>query len=122
LYARLLQNDGTTSNWQQITVTAPVQPSVTLEAASAVNVTAAASDQSFVFAPNFGQVTITNDAALAGIEFSHEVFANINALLAAAHDDGHGNVIISDAAHDTLTIQNMTSHQLNTHQGDFHIV
>jgi serralysin len=46
----------------------------------------------------------------------------INALLAAAHDDGHGNIIITDAARDTLTIQYMTSQQLHSHQSDFHII
>jgi hypothetical protein len=82
----------------------------------------AVTGDSFVFNPNFGNVTITNDAALEGVNFSHTVFANVNALLTAAHDDGHGNVIITDAAHDTLTIQNMTSQQLHSHQSDFHIV
>jgi Tryptophan-rich Synechocystis species C-terminal domain/Bacterial Ig-like domain (group 1) len=90
------------------------------------NATAIASSSggggSFVFDPNFGHVTISNDALPAGIDFSHMVFANINALLAAAHDDGHGNTIITDATHDTLTIQKMTSQQLHTHQSDFHIV
>jgi serralysin len=87
-----------------------------------VNAIAAGGGDQFVFAPNFGNVTITNDTALKGIDFSHAVFANINALLTAAHDDGHGNVIITDATHDTLTIQNMTSHDFNTHQSGFHIV
>ena len=87
-----------------------------------INAAAAISHDSFVFAPNFGHVTIANDAPLTGIDFSHAVFANINSLLAAAHDDGHGNVIITDAAHDTLTIQNMTSQQLHSHQSDFHII
>jgi 20S proteasome alpha/beta subunit len=87
-----------------------------------INAAAAFSHDSFVFAPNFGHVTIANDAPLTGIDFSHAVFANINSLLAGAHDDGHGNVIITDAAHDTLTIQNMTSQQLHSHQSDFHII
>jgi hypothetical protein len=86
-----------------------------------INATAAAGSDSFVFAPNFGNVTITNVPS-TGLEFSNTVFANTNALLAAAHDDGHGNVTITDATHDTLTIQNMTLAQLHTHQSDFHIV
>ncbi len=86
-----------------------------------INATAAAGD-TFVFAPNFGHVTITNVMPPAGLEFSNAVFANTNALMAAAQDDSHGNVIITDAAHDTLTIQNMTLAQLHTHQSDFHIV
>jgi hypothetical protein len=86
-----------------------------------INATAAAGSDSFVFAPNFGHVTITNVPS-TGLEFSNTVFANTNALLAAAHDDGHGNVTITDATHDTLTIQNMTLAQLHTHQSDFHII
>ncbi|SHH49656.1 NF038122 family metalloprotease [Bradyrhizobium erythrophlei] len=93
-----------------------------LVASGPVTTAAATSNDSFVFAPNFGHVTIANVAPLPDINFSHAVFANINALLAAAHDDGHGNVIITDATHDTLTIQNMTSQQLQAHQSDFHIV
>jgi protocatechuate 3,4-dioxygenase beta subunit len=87
-----------------------------------VNVAAPGSGGSFVFDPNFGHVTITNDIVSAGIDVSHAVFADINALLTAAKDDGHGNVIITDAIHDTLTIQNMTTLQLHANQHDFHIV
>ncbi len=83
---------------------------------------AASGGGSFVFDPNFGHVTITNDTIPAGLDFSHAVFANVSALLAAAKDDGHGNVVISDATHDTLTIQKMTAQQLHTLQSDFHIV
>ena len=46
----------------------------------------------------------------------------IGALLAATHDDFHGNAVITDAAHDTITIQNVTTAQLPAHQGDFHLV
>jgi hypothetical protein len=101
-------------------------PSLTTQAAanpvvSSISNPAATSD-SLVFNPNFGNVTIASDAVPTGIDFNHAVFANVSALLAAAQDDGHGNVVITDAVHDTLTIQNMTSQQLQTHQSDFHIV
>ena len=96
--------------------TAPAAGSAT------VNTAAAGSGGSFVFDPNFGHVTISNSTVPAGIDFSHTVFANINALLAAAQDDGHGNVIITDASHDTLTIQKMTAQQLHAQQSDFHII
>jgi len=33
-----------------------------------------------------------------------------------------GNAVITDAAHDTITIQHVTTAQLLTHQGDFHFV
>jgi Tryptophan-rich Synechocystis species C-terminal domain len=111
-----------------VPVSTATSPAATNQAAtnqlvgSGPNAIAAAVPDSFVFNPNFGNVTITNVMPPTGIEFSNEVFANTNALLAAAHDDGHGNVTITDATHDTLTIQNMTLAQLQTHQSDFHIV
>ena len=110
-----------------IGVPAATSPAVTSQgpttaAMGMVNAIASGGGGSFVFDPNFGHVTITNDALPAGIDFSHMVFANLDALLAAAKDDGHGNTVITDATHDTLTIQKMTSQQLHTHQSDFHIV
>jgi hypothetical protein len=102
--------------------TSPITANNATVGSNPVSAAAAINNDSFVFAPNFGHVTITNDASLTGINFSHEVFANINALFSAARDDGHGNVVITDAVHDTLTIQNMTSQQLHTHQAEFHIV
>jgi serralysin len=84
---------------------------------------AAAGQDTFVFASNFGQVTISNfSPATDAIEISKTVFANISALLAATHDDTHGNAVMTDAAHDTIIIQNVTTAQLQAHQGDFHIV
>jgi serralysin len=88
----------------------------------ASNVSTAGQD-TFFFASIFGQVTISNfSPATDTIEISKTMFANISALLAATHDDAHGNAVITDAAHDTITIQNVTTAQLQTHQGDFHIV
>jgi hypothetical protein len=102
---------------------AATSPAATSNAADTVgNGPTPATSDAFVFAANFGHVTVTNDALAAGIDFSHMVFANINAVLAAAQNDGHGNIVITDATHDTLTIQNMTSQQLQTHQSDFHII
>jgi hypothetical protein len=104
-------------------VTSAVATNQTAAAPAAESVPAAAPGSgSFVFDPNFGHVTIINSTVPAGIDFSHEVFANLNALLAAAKDDGHGNVIITDATHDTLTIHNMTAQQLHAQQSDFHII
>jgi len=88
-----------------------------------VNVSVAAGQDTFVFAPNFAQVTIANfKPATDTIQISHSVFANVSSLLAATHDDAHGNSVISDAAHDTITIQNVTTAQLLAHQSDFHFV
>jgi hypothetical protein len=78
---------------------------------------------SFVFAPNFGQATLANfNPATDTIQISQSVFANMTALLSATHDDGHGNAVITEAAHDTITIQNVTTAQLLAHQSDFHFV
>jgi VCBS repeat-containing protein len=77
----------------------------------------------FVFAPNFGHVTLAGFApATDSIQFSKSVFADISALLAAVYNDPSGNAVITDAAHDTITIQHVTTAQLLAHQSDFHFV
>ena len=81
-----------------------------------------AGHDSFV-GPHFGQVTIADfNPTTDAIHFSNAVFANLDAVLAATHDDGHGNAVIVDAAHDTITIQHVITAQLLAHQGDFHFV
>jgi hypothetical protein len=54
------------------------------------------------------------------IEIDHTVFADIQALLTATHDDGNGNAVITADAHDGITLKNVTVAQLVQHQGDFH--
>ena len=94
-----------------------------IEISGGNNSTSAAGQDNFVFAPNFGQVTLAHfTPATDTIQINSTVFANVAAVLAATHDDGHGNAVITDAAHDTITIQNVTTAQLLAHQGDFHIV
>ncbi|SHL52954.1 Tryptophan-rich Synechocystis species C-terminal domain-containing protein [Bradyrhizobium lablabi] len=86
------------------------------------NLLVTAGQDSFVFAPNFGHVTIANfDPATDTIQISQSIFANMTALLAAIHDDGHGNAVITDAAHDAIMIQHVTAAQLLAHQSDFHL-
>jgi len=85
--------------------------------------TAATGHDTFVFAPNFGQVTIPHFAPEADIiQIDRAIFANMDALLAATHDDSHGNAVITDAAHDTITLQNVTMGQLRAHQDSFHFL
>jgi hypothetical protein len=75
----------------------------------------------FVFAANFGHETITNfDPETDAIEIDHTVFADFQALLAATHDDGHGNAVIAANPNDSITIENVTVAQLVQHQSDFH--
>jgi len=84
---------------------------------------AAGGHDTFVFAANFGQVTIANFAPTTdSIEFNHTLFADTAAVLAAARDDQAGNAVITDAAHDTITLQHITSAQLAAHQTAFHVV
>ena len=75
----------------------------------------------FVFAPNFGQVILANFApATDTLQFSKTVFSDVTALLAATHDDALGNAVMTDAAHDTITLQHVTTAQLFAHQSDFY--
>jgi hypothetical protein len=68
-------------------------------------------------------VSIANfSPATDSITFSQSVFAGPTALAAAIHDDSNGNAVITDAAHDTITLQHVTTAQLLTHLTDFHIV
>jgi hypothetical protein len=77
----------------------------------------------FVFAPNFGPVSIENFSPSADtIQFSKTVFANIQALLAGTHDNASGNAVITDVAHDTITLKQVTTAQLLAHQSDFHFI
>ena len=95
----------------------------TLSTAVASQVSNFAVHDSFVFAPNFGNVSLPNFALASDtLQFSTSIFANVTALLAATHDDGSGNAVITDAAHDTITLQHVTTAQLISHQSDFHFV
>jgi hypothetical protein len=75
-----------------------------------------------VLAPHFGHINIANFSPAMDIQFSKSVFANMNALIAAARDDGSGNADLADVAHDTITILQIATTQLPSHQSDFHFV
>jgi VCBS repeat-containing protein len=99
----------------------PTQGSTMTQTAAVAPAAASSTGDTFVFAANFGNVTLTNfhpDTDV--IEIDHTVFADFQALLAAAHDDGSGNAVISADPHDTITIKNVTVAQLVQYQGDFH--
>jgi serralysin len=82
-----------------------------------------AAHDTFVFAPNFGQVALANFApAPDTLQFSKSAFTDVNAVIAATHDDASGNAIIVDNAHDTITLLHVTTAQLLAHQSDFHVV
>jgi VCBS repeat-containing protein len=108
-----------------VTSTSSVTPAIlnSAPAPESVSLSTGTVPDNFVFAPNFGQATITNFAPASDtIQIDHTMFANVNALLAATHDDTHGNAVITDAQHDTITIKNVTTAQLLAHQADFHFV
>jgi serralysin len=98
------------------------QAGATAQTASASTATTGlAAGDTFVFAANFGNVILTNfDPGTDEIEIDDTVFADFQALLAAAHDDGNGNAVIAADPNDTITIKNVTVAQLVQHQGDFH--
>ncbi len=77
----------------------------------------------FVFAPGFGRDTITDFVAGSGtadlIEFDDAVFADLNAVLAAATQVGADTVIAYDADN-TITLKNVT--KTNLHADDFRFV
>jgi hypothetical protein len=86
-------------------------------------IAATAGQDSFVFAPNFGQVTITSFApATDVIQFSKSIFPDIATLLSATHDDLHGDAVITDAALDVVTLRGVSTAELLAHQNAFHFI
>ena len=105
-----------------ITAVATTEPTTNI-ASNVVTFATSGSLDNFVFAPNFGQVTVEGFAPASGtVQIEHTMFANVNALLAATHDNAQGNAVITDAQHDTITFQNVTMAQLIAHQNDFHFL
>jgi hypothetical protein len=97
------------------------QPGVTTSTASASPAATTTNGDTFVFAANFGNATVSNfHPATDVIEIDHSVFANFQALLTATHDDGHGNAVITADPHDTITIKNVTVAQLVQYHDNFH--
>jgi VCBS repeat-containing protein len=109
-------------NFQFAGGSGPVQDGV-VGAPAPNNAATIAGHDVFVFAPNFGQVSIANFApATDRIDFSKAVLANLQSVLAATHDDTSGNAVITDAAHDTITLKQVATAELLAHQSDFHFI
>jgi aryl-phospho-beta-D-glucosidase BglC (GH1 family) len=88
---------------------------------STVSLAAGAGHDNFVFAPDFGQATISHfTPGTDSVLIDHTIFSSLEALFAATHDF-HGSAVITDAAHDTITFENVTRAQLLAHQSDFHL-
>ncbi|GLH80381.1 hypothetical protein SSBR45G_52900 [Bradyrhizobium sp. SSBR45G] len=81
-------------------------------------------NDTFVFNSHFGSATIGDlDLAKDTVEIDHALFANIDALVAAAQAANNGHdTVITDAAHDSLTLKGVTLDQFKAHHDGFHLV
>ena len=88
---------------------------------STVIMAAGAGHDNFVFATDFGQATISHFTPGTDlVTIDHAIFSSLDALFAATRDF-HGSAVITDAAHNTITLENVTTAQLLAHQSDFHL-
>jgi fibronectin-binding autotransporter adhesin len=78
----------------------------------------------FVFNKNFGSATIADfNVNNDSIEIDKSLFATVSALLQGAHSANSGHdTIITDAAHDQITLSGVTLAQLQAHPNDFHLI
>ncbi|MGH6764158.1 MAG: Npun_F0296 family exosortase-dependent surface protein [Bradyrhizobium sp.] len=78
----------------------------------------------FAFKPGFGSATISDfNVSQDTINIDHTLFANVTALLASAQPiDGGQDTLITDSAHDKITLLHVTPAQLQAHSTDFHLV
>jgi hypothetical protein len=99
-------------------------PAVTTVVATGINQTLTGTGPADNFVFNFaavGQATVTNFHANTDVlQLNASLFANLQALLDATHEDGHGNSVIALDAHDSVTLTGVTKAQLN--QTDTHLV
>jgi len=104
----------------------PPAPASTNIVAGAPNQTLTGTNaaDNFVFNANLGHDTITNYApGTDSITLDRTAFSgNVNALLAAAQDDGNGNVVLTVDANDSITLQHVLKTQLAAHASDFHFI
>ena len=77
--------------------------------------------QDTFFSSGFGSATIADfDTSKDTINISHTLFASIADVLAAATSTNSGHdTVITDAAHETITLKGVTVGQLHT--SDFHL-
>ena len=89
-----------------------------------VTIFANGGQDTFVFNKDFGSATISNfNVATDTIEIDKSLFATVNALLQSAQPANSGHdTIITDTAHDTITLTGVTLAQLQAHPNDFHLI
>ncbi|MGJ4950875.1 Npun_F0296 family exosortase-dependent surface protein [Bradyrhizobium sp. HKCCYLS20291] len=89
-----------------------------------VTILGKAGNDTFVFNPHFGSATIGDlDLAKDIVEIDRSLFASVEALVGAAQSaNGGHDTVITDAAHDTLTLKGVTLDQFKAHHDGFHLV
>ena len=102
----------------------PTTPASSTIVASGPNQILTGNAASDTFAFNFtgvGHTTVTDfHPATDTLQFSNQLFADLQAALNATHDDGHGNTVVALDGHDTITLNGILKAQL--HASDFHFV
>jgi fibronectin-binding autotransporter adhesin len=78
----------------------------------------------FVFNKNFASATIGDfNVNTDTIDIDHSLFATVSALLQGAQSANSGHdTIVTDAAHDKITLSGVTLAQLQAHPTDFHLI
>jgi VCBS repeat-containing protein len=79
-------------------------------------------NDTFQFKPGFGSATISDfNVDKDVINIDHTLFADFSAVLAGAHSaNSNHDIVITDAAHDQITLTNVQLSQLKAH--DFHFI
>jgi hypothetical protein len=78
---------------------------------------------SFLLHAGFGADAVTGyQPGADSFSLDHTEVANFAALMADAHSDGHGDVVITFNPHDSLTLNGVTLAQLQAHAGDWHFI
>jgi VCBS repeat-containing protein len=89
-----------------------------------VTIFGAGGHDTFEFKPGFSSATIGDfDVNNDAINIDHSLFATVAAFVAAAQSANSGqDTVITDAAHDTITLKGVTLTQFLAHQGDYHVL
>jgi VCBS repeat-containing protein len=81
-------------------------------------------NDTFQFSPGFASATIADfDVNHDTINIDHTLFSSVQAILAGAQSANSGHdTVITDTAHDQITLKGVTLAQLQAHSGDLHLV
>jgi VCBS repeat-containing protein len=102
------------------TVTGTNANDVFVNVGGGVAITGNGGSDTFQFTPGFGSATINDfNVSTDVINIAHTLFVDFNAIIAGAHPSGN-DTIITDAAHDQITLKGV--HVSSLTQQDFHFV